>query len=407
MPHFTLVRYWFTARDAMGNAYRSPSEKLPVPFHGFFVEERDSAKTLPVYSLRLLGSDLAAMQANSWNNQTFPATLVVKQEVYDSVRIRVRGAFARSWPKKSFKILFEKGNLFGNRSRINLNSGWRDPAFIREILSYRIYRDSGAFSLNAEPVFVRVNGQFLGLFTAIEQPDKRYLDSQGISGAVLYKADSGNNVSDERNLGDANSFRQHYEKETDEEEPYDDLAEFCRDLEQTRKVKEFFEARVDLPRYVNFLCATTLCQNWDGYNKNHFIGVDRENSGKWFAIPWDLDRTLGDHWNGHFDETRLPLLLGIRDLPGVTGWNRMADRFFSDPHLRKLYKERLNELLESVFTEANLYPIVESLRQKISAAADMDHEKWRSAWNASRGVDEVKLFIRDRRVFLLGELERF
>ena len=51
--------------------------------------------------------------------------------------------------------------------------------------------------------------------------------------------------------------------------------------------------------------------------------------------PWDLDRTFGDHWNGGFQEFGLPILLGIRRAPGITGWNRLlsarlSHTFFHD-----------------------------------------------------------------------------
>ena len=404
LAHFTFVRYWFTGKDATGTEYRFPSLESSSPDRAYFVRDDDSADSLPVYSLRLNGADLEALQFNSRNNQTYPATLVVKGRIYDRIRIRCRGAFARSWPKKSYKLFFNKGNQFQGQSRINLNSSWRDPGFVREVLSYRIYKEAGAYSLASQPVRLEINGEFWGLFTSVQQPDKQYLESQGLKGAVLYKADSRNNVSDERFLGNVDVFRRHYEKETAEEEGFEDLANFCRGLEEAIDVKEFFEANVDLPRYINFLCATTLCQNWDAYNKNHFIGMDRDNTGKWFVLPWDLDRTLGDHWHGYFDEARLPALLGTRDMPGVTGWNRMAGQFFGNPDLRRLYVTRMRELLDEVFSEAKLYPLIDSFRREISDTADLDRVKWRGAWGSQGGLNAVKEFVRRRREFLKGEL---
>src|SRR6185436_5426818 len=104
--------------------------------------------------------------------------------------------------------------------------------------------------------------------------------------------------------------------------------------------------RVDLDEYISFLAVTALIQNWDTFNKNHFLACDIRNSKKWWVIPWDLDRTLGDHWNGEFGYSQLPSMLGTRQLPGTTGWNRLQDRFFSEPSLRARFVNRLAELLE-------------------------------------------------------------
>jgi hypothetical protein len=47
--------------------------------------------------------------------------------------VRHRGQWARSWPKKPLKIFFNQDKLFEGHGSLNLNSGWRDPAFVREM----------------------------------------------------------------------------------------------------------------------------------------------------------------------------------------------------------------------------------------------------------------------------------
>ncbi|MSU36825.1 MAG: hypothetical protein EXS36_17350 [Pedosphaera sp.] len=61
---------------------------------------------------------------------------------------------------------------------------------------------------------------------------------------------------------------------------------------------DFFEQHVDLEKYINYLVASTLVQHWDSYNKNHYLAFDGKGSCKWYVIPWDLDRTLGDFFGG-------------------------------------------------------------------------------------------------------------
>ena len=65
---------------------------------------------------------------------------------YDLHEVRYRGDWARTWPKKPLKIFFEKEKDFDGQHTLNLNSNWRDPAFIREQQppkSTQLTQDSG------------------------------------------------------------------------------------------------------------------------------------------------------------------------------------------------------------------------------------------------------------------------
>ena len=186
-----------------------------------------------------------------------------------------------------------------------------------------------------------MNGQFRGLYVEVEQPEKALLKRLNLKGASLFKAVSPSNQADERDLGDENSYRVHYSKETQKTEGYRELQQFCHELERATNTFEFFTRHVDVEKYINYLAATVLTQNWDGFNKNHYLVHDGNGSKKWFVVPWDLDRTFGDHWNWSFDRADLPVLLGTQQLPGITGWNRMANRFFSEPALRSRFLNRL------------------------------------------------------------------
>jgi spore coat protein CotH len=164
---------------------------------------------------------------------------------------------------------------------------------------------------------------------------------------------------------------------------------------------------VDLDRYVNYLAATVLIQHWDGFNKNHLMLYDGRGSHKWFVVPWDLDRTFGDHWNGSFTEARLPILLGTRRLPGVTGWNRLEERFFSEPSLRARFLDRLSELLDKEFTSKKLFPILDRMEAEISVDAANDRRKWSNSDSDFRsGIKQLKTFIEERRAYLLKEVPR-
>lgn len=372
---------------------------------------------LPIYEIRMQPEDLQMMDMNPRGEELYPATFTANGVTYENVKIRYRGQWARTWPKKPLKIFFNKDKPFDGQVRLNLNSSFRDPSFVRETVAYHVYRAAGVPASRSQLARVHLNGEFRGLYVQVEQPDKAFLKANDLKGATIIKANSNMKAADERVYGTVEEFRMHYEQETQkDEDAFGELKRFCEGLETAGNAKEFFEKNVDLERYVNYLAASALCQNWDGYNKNHFLVLDKEGSKKWFVLPWDLDRSMGDHWDWSFGRADLPIALGTEEMPGVTGWNRMMDRFFEDAELRKRLADRIEELLEKEFTPEKLDPVIDELHAAMKPEAELDYKRWPNpggvTWwrNENAGLDEnvkmVKQFVRDRREFLRQELPR-
>src|SRR5205085_8764154 len=105
--------------------------------------------TLPFYDLKMNARDLVRLEQTAFSNGTCPATFIANGMTYEGVKVRFRGQWARTWPKKPLKVFFDHDHLFQERRCLNLNSGWRDPAFIRETLAYDIYADCGVPAPNS------------------------------------------------------------------------------------------------------------------------------------------------------------------------------------------------------------------------------------------------------------------
>jgi hypothetical protein len=115
--------------------------------------------------------------------------------------------------------------------------------------------------------------------------------------------------------------------------------------------------------------------------------------------PWDVDRVLGDHWSGPFDYYTLSAYLGRQADPGVTGWNRVMDRFLAVTEYREEYMRRLKRALQTQFLESRWWPRIDALSALIGDVADLDDQKWGGNWRSA--VSVVKRFISDRRAWLL------
>ena len=360
------------------------------------------ATQLPLYELVMQPTHAQSLSDDPYSNELRPATLIYKGRVFEGVGVRCRGAWARTWPKKALKIVLPGGQRIGKRTRLNLNSGWRDPALVRELLAYEIYRDAGSPSLEARVARLEMNGALFGLFIEVEQPRKRALRRAGIAGADLLKAFSRSNAADERAFTLVAQYAQHYSLESGSQKAFEALHRFCSGLQGARDRGQFLAETLDLDRAIAYVAAGVLTQNWDSYNKNHLVA--RRPDGKWCMMPWDLDRTLGDHWSFGFEEFQLPVHLGTSALPGPTGWNRILDALFADAVLKKRLEAKLAELLKTTFTEERLGARIDALRRELSTEAALDRQKWGGAGDLETGMEELKQWIARRRGFLLGEL---
>ena len=71
--------------------------------------------------------DLESMDMNPRGEETYPATFTANGVTYENVKIRYRGQWARTWPKKPLKIFFNDEKLFEGQQRLNLNSSFLVP----------------------------------------------------------------------------------------------------------------------------------------------------------------------------------------------------------------------------------------------------------------------------------------
>ncbi len=370
-----------------------------------WIQARPPDCRLPFYQMKMDPEAVNRLEYSPRSNETQPATFIGEGKVWQKVRVRDRGDWARSWPKKSLKIFFEHGQPFQGQQTLNLNSGWHDPAFVRETLAYQVYAACGVPAPRSRLVRLHLNGRFRGLYVEVEQPDKAFLRRHGLEGASLFKAVSRSNQSDERCLGDDESYRPHYEAKTHKDEGVGEVRRFCEELAGATNLLEFFSRRVDVEEYINYLAATVLVQNWDCYNKNHYLVYDRLGAQKWSVVPWDLDRTFGDYSHFGFEEARLPILHGTHERPGTTGWNRLADRFLSEPVLRARFLDRLAALLKTVFTPEKLFPVLDRFGSDLRVEADLDRRKWGGGGEGLESeLDRIKRYIQERRAYLLLEL---
>jgi CotH kinase protein len=319
-------------------------------------------------------------------------------------------------PKRSWKLTLHHdangGGHLAGMARINLKSMYNDPSQMREALAWRLFRAAGVPSPRHTYAKLAFDTTYYGLFSVIEQVDKRFLkDHFGDNDrGNLYKAycgDIGCATLDHRAGPDGDdSGRQYfragdddrtYRLKTNEDDPdlgtYDDLAKFIRVINgvglgggdgrfDTDAFRESVDAIMNAHAFLRWGSVNLLLGSWDNYYatpSNYYLynsgrlgaGEDLMNSPYFTFIPWDYDNCLGvDYFGTKWQYT------DILDWPGNTHryWRGHAtsriplvQNLLRNTSYRQYYLDFLEHLLDTQFNP-------EAFGEQI--AADSDDGLW-------------------------------
>ena len=226
--------------------------------------------------LDLEASDWQILNDNPLLEEYVPGSVTYEGETYDQVGIRYKGAFASLarcftdgerndlCTKLNLKLKFNEyvpGQRFHTMKRVNLHAMDGDPSFMRETLSYEAFRNHGVFAPRTSYVSLEVNGEFLGLFLAVEQIDGRFTRNRFEDGGKgnLYKEVWPNEYSETPYL---NAL-----KTNEDENPSTDkmlrFAESIRDGGQAG-FKSTMEEWMDIEHWITYFAIERLVGQWDG-----------------------------------------------------------------------------------------------------------------------------------------------
>jgi hypothetical protein len=241
-------------------------------------------------------------------------------------------------PKRSWKINFEveggDDRLVGT-SRLNLKAMFNDPSQMREALAWDLFGKVGVPSSRHTYAKLGINERYMGLFSVIEQVDRRFL--RGHFGkndkGNLFKAYCGDIgcATLEHRVGDngddsggqyrpaESSTHPTYRLKTNEDDQiantYDDLAHFIRVINgiglpggdgrfDSDAFRESVESIMNATGFLRWAGVNLLIGSWDNYfatPANYYLynsgqkGGEREfvESPYFTFIPWDYDHSFG------------------------------------------------------------------------------------------------------------------
>ncbi len=358
---YKTYRYYVEAVDVYGNKSGHVKTVSVTPY-----SKMDSK--LPVYELFVDESHLVYLSKHVWDDVTIPVIFRHEGVEYDRARMRYRGGGSRRLVlKPSIKLIFADDQLFQGRKKLNLQSDTWDASLMRSKLAFDEYQIAGALAPNAEWVHLQLNGQFIGVYTAVDQIDERFLTINGRPATgniykpfdflVLLKNDE--------------DYERLAEKETNKGQGAYDIQEFVEIINVTPAplIREKLLDVLDVEEYLNWYSANQLLSNWDiaGHNFYLYHDLDRD---KWEIIGWDPDVS--------YVQYEMPIDEGTRNSPMYGEpywWDRLLDRVLAIPQFRRMYCLRLIKLLETTFADGERLARMEAGYQRILFDAERDVRK--------------------------------
>ena len=273
----------------------------------------------------------------------FKADVTIDGTRIESVGVRKKGFLGSvNTVRPSLKLKLDEfidDQRYEGTRRFTLQNNHTDGALVSQALACHMYHLAGLPAPRCNFARVTVNGEYLGVYTHIESVKKPFLRR-------AFGDDSGNLY--EGRLSDFRpEFVKTFEKKTNtKRNDRSDLAAVVRALQaDDSDLLEAVGAVVDIDRFIDFWAVTSLIQFWDSYPgaANNFYCYNNPSSGKFEFIPWAPDSAFRDGW------------FAVNPRPkSVYADGYLALRLYGLPQIRQQYRQRMRELLATVWDEEGI-----------------------------------------------------
>jgi hypothetical protein len=346
----------------------------------------DDAKVASIYVS--LPADTFALMLNSLVKTRYMPT---EQVVFDDgthrdtilqAGMRLRGNTSLFAQKKSFKISFNAfdpdGSYQGVR-KLNLLGSHNDPTMTRQKVFYDIWEKAGMPPRRCNFVKLYINGEYRGLYTNMEEVDKRWLarhfaENDGNLYKCTYPADLAYLGDDQAVYKDIfnNPDARAYDLVTNESaDDYSRFVLLLKTLDQpvNAAFRENISQILDVESVLKSFALDVATGNWDDYfyNKNNYYLYDDPSTGRFVFITYDTDNCLGVDWLNK-DWAQRPAL----------SWQKsneprpLATKLLQVPAFKTRYVQILDSVTRFITRPDSIFPLLDTYRDLLYAPAYAD-----------------------------------
>jgi spore coat protein H len=347
----------------------------------------DGGEEVPLLAGYINEDDYLSLLDSRFTNVRVPIELGYRGERRQGT-IEAAGAGTRYYPQWSYRIrLDDAGVIEGELNDFNVSAQVTDRSLMRNALASELFRLAGFPVFTATYSRLAINGRDHGLHLIIERIDTGFFHRRGIPVEELVKVGFGSSFS----FNVPNNPVRTFEKRIPEDNNLNNLVDLIHALDtipDDRIVQ-------DLPRYLNYdqyllyHAISSVIKGPDNF-RNNFYFYKTEPAGAYQILPWDFDLTFNSR----------------ADI-GFYGDNEIIWKLLRNDSCFARYKAILQNVVENLFTEDRLFPIIDSLSTHVSTAYSISPYHGGIGYSLQEEGEKLKQFIRERREELLRDLPNF
>lgn len=317
-------------------------------------------QVLPV-SIAMSEADYEDLMANGTREQEYPGSVTWNGQTLPQISVRAKGnsslnSVSRAENKRySLKLdlnQFVDGQSIGGITTINLNNSFSDPSFLREYLSYEAFASLGVPVPKTTWVELTVNGKLWGLYLAVEQIGRPFLErSFADASGALYKPDGekAGAGADLKWLGE--SYASYPGIVYKSGEVSGDHADLIAMLDALNNGGDL-EKHLNVDEVLRYFAASTVMSNFDSYQgtilHNYYL---YEENGRFTILPWDLNMSFGGFGMGVGTDSQIAVKI---DEPTMTALveRPLIAKLLEVPEYVERYHGFVKELVEGYLDPA-------------------------------------------------------
>lgn len=399
--------------------------------------------------VRLAEDDWTGLLAAPISKTKYTADIVIDGEAFSDVAFSTKGfsslyfvAYGEQQSRRySFKVNFGKqikDQTYYGLDKLSLNSLFCDNTWMKDLISYRLFRDAGVEAPLVSYVWLTVNGVDHGLYMAVEDVNEGFLERAYRGEGVIYSVERAIDTSSItresmdwiRKNGFPPATNIHGADLLYSGEDLSNYADILDNAETEATVQdhqmvvsairalsldENIDDCFDMDEIIRFFAAHNYLLNFDSYTGSQLSNLKLyEKAGKLSLIPWDYNLAFGtfpsvigfENWE---DPTRL-LNLGI-DTPLINAEeeNRPLWKLIRNhPEYLAAYHEIMNTLLNDHLLNGEYEAEVDQISEMLLPWIEKDPTAFCSVEAFRKACETMKTFLGCRtesiRRQLAGEL---
>ena len=356
-----------------------------LPFLSFSQDVFDiGIRNIDIYFSQTNWDDsLDIYYANGLSERLVADSIVIDGVMDDNVGIKYKGnsSYNLANVKNPMNIKLDyvnNGQSIDGYNVLKLSNGFRDPSFVREVLSYEMASEYMP-SPKATYAKVTVNGTLIGLYTCVQSIDDDFTNENFYERkGPFFKVDNtgiivpgcSGSLGILEYFSDTNCYQRAYEMEST-----DDWTELGNFLDTLNNHFTDVENVMDIDRTLWMMAFENLIVGLDGPINSipHNFYLFKDNNGRFSPLLWDMNMAFGTFTNG------LPNPVTIADLQELdifhessNSQNKLTTQIFSSDRYKRMYVAHMRTILNEQFANNNYSARALALQQLIDTEVNTD-----------------------------------